>query len=35
MMAVTRGVGPESLKVRCSKERAAGMEMEDVLMSFL
>lgn len=35
MTAVTRGVGPESLKAECSKEGASGMEMEVVLMSFL
>ena len=35
MMAVTRGVGPESLKIRCSNEETSGMEIMVVFISFL
>lgn len=34
MIAVTRGVGPESLNARCSNEDGAGRGMRLVLMSF-
>ena len=33
MTAVTRGLGPDSLKTRCSKEGGAGMVMTLVVMS--
>ena len=35
MMAVTRGVGPESLKIRCSNEETSGMGIMVVFISFL
>ena len=33
MTAVTRGLGPDSLKTRCSNEEGAGMVMAPVVMS--
>ena len=35
MTAVTRGLGPDSLKVRCSKEEESGILTELILMCCL
>lgn len=34
MVAVIRGLGPDSFKIRCSNEDGAGMVIAVVLMSF-